>query len=132
MPENISFKIADPAKPLLLVPVFINGQGPYDFILDTGASGTMVSKELAEKLGIEEGESQEARGAGGGLQVTVSRVDTFSVGASEQEDVQVALLDMAELSKNCGIDKLAGIVGFNYLKNYTVTIRYPDNTLYLE
>ena len=131
MSENISFKIADPAKPLVLVPAYINGQGPYDFILDTGAGTTVLSKDLAEELGIEAGESKEARGAGGGLRVTLSRANSFSVGASEQKNVEVALLDMNELSKNCGIDKLAGIVGYNYLKKYTVTIRYPDSVLQL-
>ena len=46
------------------VPVMINGKGPYTFVLDTGASVTMISKSLVEELGIQtyEGEKKKARG----------------------------------------------------------------------
>ena len=33
-----------------IVPVFVNGEGPYQFMLDTGAASCTVSPELAEAL----------------------------------------------------------------------------------
>ena len=37
------------------IPVSVNGQGPFSFVLDTGASITTIGKRLAEKLGIPKG-----------------------------------------------------------------------------
>jgi hypothetical protein len=45
---------------LALVPVFIDGQGPFAFALDTGASHSVIDKDLAEQLGL------PAAGAGRG------------------------------------------------------------------
>lgn len=36
----------------IVVPVMINGQGPFRFIVDTGASHSVVSPDLAAKLGL--------------------------------------------------------------------------------
>ncbi|MHA2495972.1 MAG: aspartyl protease family protein, partial [Candidatus Hodarchaeales archaeon] len=37
---------------LVEVPVFINGSGPFEFIVDTGAGATVVTPQLADKLGL--------------------------------------------------------------------------------
>jgi Aspartyl protease len=47
---------------LALVPVFIDGQGPLPFALDTGASRSLISPGLAERLHL------PARGSAGMLQ----------------------------------------------------------------
>ncbi|MEK6638843.1 MAG: retropepsin-like aspartic protease [Pseudomonadota bacterium] len=36
----------------MTVPVMINGQGPFRFVIDTGADRTVISSELAERLGL--------------------------------------------------------------------------------
>src|SRR5438270_2418994 len=48
----VKFKLAHPAKPLILVPAMLNGEGPYIFAVDTGASTTVLSPEVAEMQGI--------------------------------------------------------------------------------
>jgi len=37
----------------IIVPVFVNESGPYDFLLDTGANSSTVDLELGQKLGLE-------------------------------------------------------------------------------
>lgn len=37
---------------LMVVPVRINGQGPFDFVVDTGTNRTLIDPELAEQLGL--------------------------------------------------------------------------------
>jgi predicted aspartyl protease len=39
----------------MTVPVSIAGQGPYGFIVDTGAQRTVISRELADRLGLDPG-----------------------------------------------------------------------------
>src|ERR1700678_819173 len=35
---------------LILAPVMVNGFGPYDFVLDTGTSATIIDSKLAAQL----------------------------------------------------------------------------------
>jgi hypothetical protein len=52
---ELKFHYAGPKLPLILVPTIVNGQGPFDFILDTGnAAGVpfLLSKQLAGTLGV--------------------------------------------------------------------------------
>jgi hypothetical protein len=44
---EVAFRLGAPAKPLVLVEVAVNGSGPYQFAVDTGASTTLVSPALA-------------------------------------------------------------------------------------
>jgi hypothetical protein len=40
------------ARRLLVVPVTVNGAGPYPFLLDTGATSSMVAADLARELSL--------------------------------------------------------------------------------
>ncbi|KAH9552268.1 hypothetical protein CY35_09G056500 [Sphagnum magellanicum] len=67
---NISMRklkstVASP-KEYLLVPLTIGNQGPFDFLLDTGSSTTLISPFIAHgKLGIPRGSGEMSRGLGG-------------------------------------------------------------------
>ena len=37
----------------VFIPVYVNGKGPYDFTLDTGAQKTTISSALVDELGLE-------------------------------------------------------------------------------
>src|ERR1700730_3540488 len=37
---------------LMVVPVMVNGSGPYDFALDTGSSATAIDPRLAKNLAL--------------------------------------------------------------------------------
>lgn len=132
MANEVKFKISDPARPFVLVPAYVNGQGPFEFILDTGASMTMLSTELAKQLRISGGKVEEGMGAGGKMTILVTKAQSLSVGVHEQKDIQVGVMDFAvALGKQCGGDT-KGIIGFNYLKNYAVTVDYPASVLRLQ
>src|SRR5687767_10637904 len=53
-PGTVQFKMAAPNDAAIIVSVKVNGQGPYDFVLDTGATFTCVDNELAEQLKLPE------------------------------------------------------------------------------
>jgi hypothetical protein len=63
-------------------PVYINGQGPFRLVLDTGASHSGVIARVAETLGIPLDESPPVmlRGVTGSAEVPTIRVDSFTVG----------------------------------------------------
>ena len=41
----------------MTVPISVDGRGPYDFLIDTGAERTVISSELARELSLPEGKS---------------------------------------------------------------------------
>jgi predicted aspartyl protease len=63
-------------------PVFINGQGPFRLVLDTGASHSGVTERVAETLGIPLDASPPVmlRGVTGSAEVPTIRVDSLTVG----------------------------------------------------
>jgi predicted aspartyl protease len=50
---------------LIVVPVTINGRGPYRFLLDTGASTTILSTAIADRLNLPNRRRATLRSAGG-------------------------------------------------------------------
>ena len=49
-PPVATTKIRLDERSMILVPVHINGSGPYEFLLDTGATRTMIDQKLADQL----------------------------------------------------------------------------------
>lgn len=131
-PAGIKFKLAHPAKPLILLPVLINDEGPYIFAVDTGASTTIVSREVAQILGIESSVIPELTGAGGTMQAATGMVRKLAVGSVEVENLIVVVADFLTMLSQAVTTKLDGIVGYNFLKEFKVTIDYANETLHLE
>jgi len=131
MPVEVRFQLGGPSKPVVLVPVLVNGKGPYQFALDTGAGESVVSSELAKELALDQGEKREALGAGGRVLVSLSKVNSIAVEFAKLEDLPVVITDLSLLQLAVG-GKLDGILGYNYIKNFKVTIDYPKAKLCLE
>src|SRR4029079_3671909 len=80
--DSVAFQIA-PTRPLLLLPVSVNGRGPYRFALDTGSSMSSISPDLARDLGLTTTAAEEGGlGAGGALEVAFTRADSIALGGS--------------------------------------------------
>ncbi len=125
------FRLAGGAQPLILVPVEINGQGPFDFILDTGAGTSLLSTELGKKLGVKILGSKEGQSAGGAVSVSLAKVDSIAVGSARLDEVDVGLVDLSHIGNVVGA-KIDGDLGYNFLKNYRITIDYQKCELRLE
>jgi hypothetical protein len=63
-------------------PVMINGKGPFRLVLDTGASRSAITSEVADLVGITPDSSRSVllRGVTGAVAVPTVRVDSFAVG----------------------------------------------------
>ena len=45
----------------IIVPVFVNERGPYDFLLDTGSSSSALDRQLGQELQLETGKGERIR-----------------------------------------------------------------------
>ncbi len=61
-------------------PTRVNGRGPYDFVLDTGAGTCIVSESLAEELALERRGEASGHGAAGEVHATLGGTAAVAVG----------------------------------------------------
>ena len=132
-PGEITFDLAGPNEAAMIVPVRINGKGPYEFVLDTGATFTCVDKNLAEELQLPEwrGPLGTVVITGGDGEMGFVKIEMFEVGDTAKASELVACkLDLSRMQPpGFGIK---GLVGLNFLKSYHVTIDFKRNSLRLD
>jgi hypothetical protein len=127
---KVNFRLAGGAQPLILLPVEVNVEGPFEFILDTGAGTSLLTPELGQKLGIKVIGSKEGQSAGGAVSVALAKVDSLAVGSAKLDDMDVGLVDLSHVGRTVGA-KIEGDLGSNFLRNYKVALDYPNETLSL-
>jgi hypothetical protein len=92
----------------LTIPVMVDGQGPFPFVIDTGADRTVISKTLAATLKLPSGPDVELHSSGGVDQVSTAAIASLGVGKRTVSDVDAPMLDAVDLDAQgmLGIDSL--------------------------
>src|SRR3954452_15274935 len=90
---EVPLRLANPAKPLILVEVHANRKGPFQFAIDTGTSTTAITPEVAKKLGIVAKPIAAGTTAGAQVAVTAGMLDSFKVGGAKIEKMAVVVAD---------------------------------------
>jgi predicted aspartyl protease len=128
---EVAIRLANPAKPLVLVEVQANGRGPFQFAVDTGTSTTAISTDLAKELGIETRPVGAGTTGGAPVDFSAGSLRSFQLGGAKIDDMAVVVADFFAMLNAAVGAKLDGIVGYNFLHNYNVVIDYPGETLTL-
>lgn len=113
----------------LTVAVMIDGRGPYDFILDTGATLTLAFQNLAAIEQFQPTGQRQRRvlGISGSALLDTYRMGEISVGdASLPDHIGVILPDWRAPRKSP-----AGIIGIDFLRQYAVVFNVRDKTMAL-
>jgi hypothetical protein len=125
------FTLASPARPLLVVPVQVNGKGPFPFALDTGASQTVITPALARTLGLGTADGPDILGAGGAAGAGVTILESLGVAGTVQRDRTVIISGFIEtIHQEIGAH-LDGILVYDFLKSFLVSIDYTRQILRL-
>jgi tetratricopeptide (TPR) repeat protein len=110
-------------------------QKPLNFIIDTGASISVLSDKLAgreELAAFREGARMRVYGAAGVAEdVKTLVLPRLLVGAHSQHAVNAAVLDLDSINETTGFEQ-TGIIGGNFLYNYRVTFDFKRGILRLE
>jgi predicted aspartyl protease len=123
--SRVKFHLAGGAQPLILLPVSVNGQGPFEFILDTGAGTSLLSPELAQRIGAKIIGAKEGQSAGGKVLVSLAKVDSLAVGETRRDDVDVGIVDLSHIGQAIGA-KIDGDLGYNFFDRFQITIDYSN------
>jgi predicted aspartyl protease len=120
-----------PIEPLIVLEVFANNHGPFQFALDTAAGRTVVSRELIEHLGISAESGRSVTGIGGSMEIQRAVLNTFRVGCTVVTNHAVVVGTFLEAIGAMAGSKLDGIIGSNFLSQFLVTIDCPKRRLEL-
>jgi predicted aspartyl protease len=135
---ELKFHYAGPNLPLILVPTSVNGQGPFDFILDTGnAAGVpfLLSQRLARRLSVTTAQTPVPGTfavGGGQAKMFLGYVQSVALGDFTSGASPVGVTEILDnLSQRIGTN-LDGNIGYAFLKDFRLTIDYPRSVLRLD
>lgn len=109
----------------MTVPVLINGQGPFQFVIDTGADRTVISAELAERLALKEDGRATLHAMGGKGEVRIVKAASVQVSTNIARNVRAAALPR----RNLGAD---GLLGIDSLKGQRIVMDFVRHTMRVE
>lgn len=115
---------------LALVPVKIDGHGPYTFALDTGASRSLIDSQVAKELGVKKvGSAAKIGGVGGTKNAPLVRVRAWSMGGVKLPPTALVMSNLPFGNASTGIQ---GLLGSDMLSRFDViTIDYTRQELRL-
>jgi len=111
----------------VLVPVFIGGEGPYRFLLDTGSSHSVISQTLATTLGASPVATAPVATSVGSILAPVVHLSDVAIGSARVE----SLLATSLPPDGSGIlqDGIKGVIGQDFLSQFDYTLDYQSSRL---
>lgn len=106
----------------MTVPVAVEGNGPYRFLIDTGSQRTVVSTALAATLKLPSGPEVQVMGIAGTNRVATAEVEELTFGKRLVTGLTVPLLE----DRHIGAD---GIIGTDSLQHDRVLLDFTRNTM---
>lgn len=98
-----------------IVEVTFNGQQKFEMIVDTGASGTVITQQMANALGIVTvGKAKANTASSRAVEFPVGYVNSMAVGGVIVNKIPVAI---------AGAELETGLLGHDFFGNYDVTIK---------
>ena len=116
---------------LITIPVHINGKGPFNFIVDTGAMASVLGRKTANSLDIklqdmplpvvtggvgDEGKMDELK---------LATVDNISIGRLARDTQMFIVMDISHLAEATKLS-ISGIIGYDILSPYLVTLDFKE------
>ena len=112
-------------------------RGPYHFLIDTGASVTLVSPELATRYAAKDAPPTATplvrvkSATGETALLTSTTLRRIELGGARFENVQALIYDCSALSAHLGV-QIDGILGFPLFRETILTLDYPHSRVLLQ
>lgn len=120
VPTQVAGRTDDAMR--LTVPVTISGQGPFYFIVDTGADRTVIAREVANRLGLQTANRARLHAIAGVTDISTVRIPTLGLAGRDSEAVNAAALDQANLGAQ-------GLLGVDMLKGRRIVMDFRKRTM---
>lgn len=106
----------------MMAPVSINGQGPFSFLLDTGANVSCVSNRLLDRLALISRETARVHTVVGVRQRPIVVLDHLQIGPRNRRNVRAPALPL----KGTDVD---GVLGVDWLKGQRLVLDFKQQKM---
>jgi predicted aspartyl protease len=111
---------------IIVLRVRVNNSEPLKFLFDTGAGISVLDARQAVRLKLKKAGNLEASGVGGDVRGSLVKGISLSVAGIEVRYQPMAVLP---LDFPCDPKDIAGIIGYDFIKEFVVEIDYEAKTL---
>lgn len=109
----------------------VDGKGPFHFVFDTGGQG-VLNPDVAASLGIHPAGVMQAGGAGAGtVQTGFAWVPSVQLGKATMTHQSFAILPLGPVMQAIEGVHIDGMVGYETVARYLITIDYAKSTMTL-
>ena len=109
----------------MTVDALVDGQGPFRFLVDTGADRSVIASDVATKLGLLGGADVVLQSISRSVPATTAKLKSLEVGPIKLRDVAIPVLSREWL----GAD---GYVGLDMLNQRKVTFDFRNQSLIID
>lgn len=112
----------------IVVQVFINGKGPFRFLVDTGADGSMISQALVRTLGLTSNHTSDVQvqGTTGVEQLPCVTIDDLRIGSIVKHNIHMPVSPSPVMT---GLGGILGLAGFGPVR---VLVNFRSNRVEIE
>lgn len=106
----------------------IDGKGPFRFLVDTGANGSMVTRALVQALGLApvEATNEQVEGITGTERLPWAPIQSLRIGDIVKHNLRLPIGDSPVLE---GLDGILGLAGFGAVR---VVVDFHDNRVIID
>lgn len=125
----------DPSRGVVEVEVILDGHVHGRFAIDTGADRLYIDKKFADKnkLNLTLGNTQRPiRGISGESKAYPVSLSSFEIGGHKLINVKATAVDLAAVGYFRNSKPMDGYIGSDILKQFYVTLDFPNGSLTLE
>lgn len=113
---------------LIAVKINVNGISKI-FVLDTGASKTVIDKKTAETLGLNVIGEAKVKLIGREVDALLVQVDSIGIDGLVRHDLQCGATNFDEGIKQMLGSDISGFLGFDFVSEFKVSIDYCDQMI---
>lgn len=120
-------------KNLIIIPIYINGKGPFNFLLDTGVDPLIITdSSLIDSLQYKNLRTIKISGAGEKKEIDAlfSSESFVQISEASMSNMPTVILkdDVFNLSGYLGM-KIHGLIGFHFFNSFVVKVNYATSKI---
>jgi predicted aspartyl protease len=115
---------------IILVPVVLNGRGPFEFIVDTGADDVILDASLARRLSLPLSGSVRHATIAGAWESNQSVAESLQLGSVRIQNIPMLLANFESVRSN--VPGAQGILGQGFLSHFNYLLDYKKRSIRFE
>jgi len=125
----------DSSRGLVEVNVLLDGRVKGRFGIDTGADKLYIDRKFAERNGFQFAENTRRRqsvGIDGSSSIAFIDLKSLAIGEERLSSLRATVIDIVGLSQNPAARPPDGLIGYDILSRYYLTVDYPSRQMSLQ